>query len=310
MSPDFEITILGNTSSIPMFGRNHTAQIVRFGQEFLLLDCGEGTQLQLRKYKVKHSKISHIFISHLHGDHYLGLVGLLSSYHLSKRTNPIQLFGPRGLDEIITTHFRWSNTRLSYPLHFTETSTSGKGLLLEHAQFRVSSFPLQHRVPTTGFLIEEKVGPHSLIKEKIQESPLPLAAIQLLREGKDYQDSDGNSFQVIDYCHPHPPLRSYAFCSDTAFNPELSTYLDGVDLLYHESTFMEADQLRAKETYHSTAKQAAQIAVGSGVKKLLLGHFSTRYSDLSELLAEAQTIFPNSCLSEEGITYPILPTHE
>lgn len=310
MSPDFEITILGNTSSIPMYGRNHTAQIVRFGQEFLLLDCGEGTQLQLRKYKVKHSKISHIFISHLHGDHYLGLVGLLSSYHLSKRTNPIQLFGPRGLDEIITTHFRWSNTRLSYPLHFTETSTSGKVLLLEHAQFRVSSFPLQHRVPTTGFLIEEKVGPQSLIKEKIQESPLPLAAIQLLREGKDYQDSDGNSFQAIDYCHPHPPLRSYAFCSDTAFNPELSTYLDGVDLLYHESTFMEADQLRAKETYHSTAKQAAQIAVGSGVKKLLLGHFSTRYSDLSELLAEAQTIFPNSCLSEEGITYPILPTHE
>ena len=310
MSPDFEITILGNTSSIPMYGRNHTAQVVRFGQEFLLLDCGEGTQLQLRKYKVKHSKISHIFISHLHGDHYLGLIGLLSSYHLSKRTEPIQLFGPRGLDEIITTHFRWSNTRLNYPLHFTETSTSGKILLVEHPQFRVSSFPLQHRIPTTFFLIEEKDGPRSLIKEKLQESPLPLAAIQSLREGKDYQDSDGNSFQVIDYCHPHPPLRSFAFCSDTAFNPELSTYLDGVDLLYHESTFMEADQLRAKETYHSTAKQAAQIAVGCGVKKLLLGHFSTRYSDLSELLAEAQTIFPNSCLSEEGITYPILPTHE
>ena len=292
-----------------MHGRNHTAQVVRFGQEFLLLDCGEGTQLQLRKYKAKASKISNIFISHLHGDHYLGLIGLLSSYHLSKRTEPLQLFGPRGLDEIITTHFRWSNTRLSYPLHFTETSTSGKVLLLEYPLFRVSSFPLQHRIPTTGFLIEEKEGPRSLNKEKLQESSLPLAAIQSLREGKDYRDSDGNSFQVVDYCHPHPPLRRYAFCSDTAFNPDLSSYLAGVDLMYHEATFMEADLQRAAETYHCTAKQAAQIAALSGAKKLLLGHFSTRYSDLSDLLAEAQTIFPNSCLSEEGITYPIPTAH-
>ncbi len=292
-----------------MHGRNHTAQVIRFGQEFLLLDCGEGTQHQLRKYKVKSSKISSIFISHLHGDHYLGLIGLLSSYHLSKRTEPLQLFGPRGLDEILTTHFRWSNTRLSYPLHFTVTSTTGKVLLLEHPLFRVSSFPLQHRIPTTGFLIEEKEGPRSLIKEKLQESSLPLAAIQSLREGKDYLDSEGSSFKVIDYCHPHPPLRSYAFCSDTAFSPELSSFLAGVDLLYHEATFMEADQQRAADTYHCTSKQAAQIAKLSGAKKLLLGHFSTRYPDLSNLLAEAQTIFPNSCLSEEGITYPIPTAH-
>jgi ribonuclease Z len=287
-----------------MHGRNHTAQVVRFGQEFLLLDCGEGTQLQLRKYKAKASKISNIFISHLHGDHYLGLIGLLS-----RRTEPLQIFGPRGLDEILTTHFRWSNTRLSYSLHFTETSTFGKVLLLEYPLFRVSSFPLHHRIPTTGFLIEEKEGPRSLIKEKLQESSLPLAAIQSLREGKDYRASDGNSYRVIDYCHPHPSLRSYAFCSDTAFNPELSAYITGVDLMYHEATFMEADQQRATETYHSTAKQAAQIAALSGAKKLLLGHFSTRYPDLSDLLAEAQTIFPNSCLSEEGITYPIPTAH-
>jgi ribonuclease Z len=309
LSPEFEVTILGNTSSIPMHGRNHTAQVIRFGQEFLLLDCGEGTQLQLRKYKAKPSKISTIFISHLHGDHYLGLIGLLSSYHLSKRTEPIQLFGPRGLDEILTTHFRWSNTRLSYSLQFTETSTSGKVLLLEHPLFRVSSFPLQHRIPTTGFLIEEKIGPRSIMKEKLQENSLPLAAIQSLREGKDFVSSDGSSFKVVDYCHPHPPLRSYAFCSDTAFNLDLTTYIAGVDLLYHEATFMDADQKRAEETYHCTAKQAAQIAKLSGAKKLLLGHFSTRYPDLSDLLAEAQTIFPNSCLSEEGITYPIPTAH-
>ncbi|MDA0314713.1 MAG: ribonuclease Z [Bacteroidetes bacterium] len=309
MSPEFEVLILGNTSSIPMHGTNHTAQVIRFGQEFFLLDCGEGTQLQLRKYKARDSKISTIFISHLHGDHYLGLIGLLSSYHLSKRTAALQIFGPRGLNEIITTHFRWSNTRLNYSLKFTETSTSGMVLLLEHPQFRVSSFPLQHRIPTTGFLIEEKEGPHSLIKEKLQENPIPLAAIQSLQEGKDYVASDGNSYKVVDFCHPHPPLRSYAFCSDTAFSPELRSYFAGVDLLYHESTFMEAEQQRAAETFHSTAKQAAHIAQLSGAKKLLLGHFSTRYSDLSDLLAEAQTIFPNSCLSEEGITYTIPTSH-
>lgn len=310
MSPEFEVTILGNTSSIPMHGRNHTAQVVRFGQEFLLLDCGEGTQLQLRKYKAKPSKISCIFISHLHGDHYLGLIGLLSSYHLSKRTEPLQLFGPRGLDEILTTHFRWSNTRLSYSLKFTETSTSGKVLLLEHLNFRVSSFPLNHRIPTTGFLIEEKEGPRSLIKEKLQESQLPLAAIQTLREGKDFVDEKGRCYTAIDFCHPHPPLRSYAFCSDTAFSPELSSYFAGVDLLYHEATFLEADQVRAAETHHCTAKQAAQIALLSNAKKLLLGHFSTRYPDLCDLLKEAQTIFPNSYLSAEGITYPIPISHE
>jgi len=156
LSPEFEVTILGNTSSIPMHGRNHTAQVIRFGQEFFLLDCGEGTQIQLRKYKVKASKISTIFISHLHGDHYLGLVGLLSSFHLSKRIDALRIVGPRGLNEIITTHFRWSQTRLNYPLEFTETITEEKVTLLDHPQFTVSSFPLKHRIPTTGFIIQEK----------------------------------------------------------------------------------------------------------------------------------------------------------
>jgi ribonuclease Z len=293
-----------------MHGRNHTAQVIRFGQEFLLLDCGEGTQIQLRKYKAKASKISTIFISHLHGDHYLGLVGLLSSYHLSKRKDPLRIFGPRGLDEIITTHFRWSQTRLSYPLEFRETTTEGKVILLDHPQFTVSSFPLQHRIPTTGFIIQEKEGFRSLIKSKLQESPLPLEAIQQLRLGQDYRDANGATYNTKDYCHPLAPLRSYAFCSDTAFNPSLTAYFEGVDVLYHESTFVEADSFRATETFHCTAKQAAQVAKLAGVKKLLLGHFSSRYPDLGELLAEAQTIFPNSSLSEEGVTYPIPTSHD
>jgi ribonuclease Z len=308
--PEFEVTILGNTSSIPTHGRNHTAQVVRFGQELLLLDCGEGTQIQIRKYKVKPSKISTIFISHLHGDHYLGLIGVLSSYHLSKRSEPLKLFGPKGLDEILTTHFRWSNTRLCYPLEFIQTQPDGLNLLLDHPRFSVYSFPLIHRIPTTGFLIKEKVGLRSLIKEKLLEVSLTIEAIQEIRSGRDFTDELGNIFRVEEYAHPLPPLRSYAFCSDTRFEPKLATYLHGVDLLYHESTFMESDAQRAADTFHSTAKQAAEIARISNVRNLLLGHFSSRYIDLSEMLAEAQTVFSNSILSEEGKTYPILSHHE
>ena len=310
MIPEFEVTILGNTSSIPVHGRNHTAQVVRFGQELLMLDCGEATQIQMRKFKIKSSKISNIFISHLHGDHYLGLIGILSSYHLSKRTAPLKLFGPKGLDEIITTHFKWSNTRLAYPLEFIQTHDDGLNLLLDHPRFSVFSFPLVHRIPTTGFLIREKVGLRSLIKEKLQENQLPLQAIHEIRSGRDYTNEQGTVYRVEEYAHPLPALRSYAFCSDTKFEPEISNYLHGVNLLYHESTFMESDAQRAEDTYHCTAKQAAEIAKISKAKNLLLGHFSSRYVDLTEMLAEAQTVFSNSILSEEGKTYPILSHHE
>lgn len=310
MIPEFEVTILGNTSSIPTHGRNHTAQVVRFGQECLLLDCGEATQIQMRKYKVKPSKISTIFISHLHGDHYLGLIGVLSSYHLSKRSEPLQIFGPKGLDEILTTHFRWSNTRLSYPLKFIQTQTDGLNLLLDHPRFSVFSFPLIHRIPTTGFLIKEKVGLRSLIKEKLLEVKLPVEAIHEIRSGRDFYGDDGTVYRVEEFAYPLPPLRSYAFCSDTKFNPEISAYIKGVDLLYHESTFMESDAQKAIETFHSTARQAAEIGKISEAKTLLLGHYSSRYPDLEEMLTEAKAVFPNSILSEEGISYSIPYPHE
>lgn len=307
MIPDFEVTILGNTSSIPVHGRNHTAQVIRFGQECLLLDCGEGTQIQMRKFRVKSSKISHIFISHLHGDHYLGLMGVLSSYNLSKRTKPLTIFGPKGLDEIITTQFRWSNTKLTYPLTFVETQTDGLNLLLDHPRFTVHSFPLTHRLPTTGFLITEKEGLRNLNKEKLQEMKIPLAAIQSLRSGKDFMDEKGKQYLVQDYTLPLLPLRSYAFCSDTCFEPKLAGYIKSPNLLYHESTFMESDAARAIVTFHSTAKQAAEMANLLKAKSLLLGHFSSRYVDLEEMLDEAKTVFAESELSEEGKTYAILP---
>ena len=305
MSPDFDVTILGNTSSIPVHGRNHTAQIIRFGQHCLLLDCGEGMQIQARKYKIKVSRINHIFISHLHGDHYLGLVGLLSSYHLAKRQNPLTIFGPRGLDEIITTHFRWSDTKLNYPLTFVETKTDSMNLLLDESLFQVYSFPLKHRIPTTGFLIREKYGLRSLIKQKLEEKELSIEAIKSLRSGIDYYSQEGEVFKVREFTYPLPPLRSYAFCSDTIFDLELKKYISNVDLLYHESTFMEQDKDRATITFHSTSKQAAEIAKLSRAKMLLLGHFSSRYANLDEMLLEAQSVFPNSILSEEGQSYPI-----
>lgn len=307
MIPDFEVTILGNTSSIPVHGRNHTAQVIRFGQECLLVDCGEGTQIQLRKFRIKSSKISHIFISHLHGDHYLGLMGLLSSYALSKRTKPLTIFGPKGLDEIITTQFRWSNTKLTYTLTFLETNSEGLNLLLDHPRFTVHSFPLTHRLPTTGFLISEKPGLRNLIKEKLQEKQIPLEAIQSLRNGRDFSDKNGDFYSIKEYTYPLLPLRSYAFCSDTCFEPRLTNYLKRPTLLYHESTFMEADLERAKITFHSTAKQAAEIATLLNAHQLLLGHFSSRYVDLEEMLGEAKTVFENTELSEEGKTYSILP---
>ena len=307
MIPDFEVTVLGNTSSIPVHGRNHTAQVVRFGQECLLLDCGEGTQIQMRKFRVKSSKITHIFISHLHGDHYLGLMGVLSSYNLSKRTKALTIFGPKGLDEIITTQFRWSNNKLTYPLTFVETKTDGLNLLLDHPRFSVHSFPLTHRLPTTGFLISEKEGLRNLKKEKLQERKIPLAAIQSLRNGEDYFDEGGNSYLVKDYTLPLSPLRGYAFCSDTSFEPKLKKFIQNPPLLYHESTFMELNAARASVTFHSTAKQAAEMANLLKAKSLLLGHFSSRYVDLGEMLDEAKTVFAETELSEEGKTYSILP---
>lgn len=305
MIPEFEVTVLGNTSSIPVHGRNPTAQVVRYHQEYLLIDCGEGTQMQLRKFGIKSSKIYAVFISHLHGDHYLGLVGLLSSYNLNGRTKPLTIYGPKGLDEIITTQFRWSQTKLGYPLSFKVTNPDAHELILESKGLRVFSFPMKHRLPTTGFRVEEKFRPLHLIKEKLLKEKPPVEAIKAFREGQDYTEASGEIFRVRDFAYPPDPLRSYAFCSDTIYDPDLIPYIQKVNLLYHESTFMEDQKARAKLTFHSTAKEAAQIALGAKVGALMLGHFSSRYGDLTELLEEAKTIFSNSYLSTQGETYPI-----
>lgn len=303
---EFEVTILGSNSAIPAHGRNQTSQLVQVGGSFLLLDCGEGTQIQLRKFKLKFSRIDFIFISHLHGDHFYGLMGLISSFHLVKRERLLTIFGPRGLDEIITVQLKHSNTNLGFPLRFVSTQPEREELILEEKNFRVRTFPLSHRISCTGFLIEEKQGLRNLVKEKLQHQKLSLEAINTLRSGKDFLDAEGKIlYEVSEFTHPQKPVRKYAYCSDTIYDPSLVQFIQGADLLYHESTFDDMEAKRASATFHSTARQAAMIAKAADVKKLLLGHYSSRYKNLSILLDQAKEEFPESDLSEEGITYVI-----
>jgi ribonuclease Z len=301
---DFKVTVLGSNSALPAHGRNQTSQVVTLGNSYLLIDCGESTQIQLRKFRIRFSRIDNIFISHLHGDHYLGLMGLISSFHLARRIKTLTIFGPKGLDEIITVQLKYGNLNLHFPLRFVQTNPEGKNLLLEENEFRVFSFPLKHRIPCTGFIIEEKPRLRNLVKEKVHFNKIGLEAIQLLRAGKDVLDEKGNiKYSVEEYTHPPAPLRKYVFCSDTVYDEDIIPYIRDANLLYHESTFMNAQQTRAKETCHSTAAQAASIAIASNARHLLLGHFSTRYQDLQPLLLEAREIFSEVSLSEEGKTF-------
>lgn len=303
---EFEVTVLGSNSAIPAHGRNQTSQLIQVGGSYILLDCGEGTQIQLRKYRLKFSRIDFIFISHLHGDHFYGLMGLISSFHLVKRERLLTIFGPRGLDEIITVQLKHSNSKLDFPIRFVHTQAEIKELILEEKKFRIYSFPLKHRIPCTGFLIEEKKALLNLVKEKLQKQKLPIEAINTLRSGKDFLDKKGKVlYAVSDFTHPPKEPRKYAYCSDTIYDPSLTQYIHGADLLYHESTFGEDEATRATTTFHSTSKQAGLIAAAAKAKKLLLGHYSSRYKDLSPILEQAREVFLESHLSEEGFTYQI-----
>lgn len=301
---DFKVTILGSSAASPVYGRNQTCQVVSLGNSYFLVDCGESAQVQLKKHRIKFSKIDFIFISHLHGDHYLGLMGLISTMHLARRDKLLTIFGPTGLDEIITIQLKYSHLELNYPIKFVPTEHDGKNLLLDQTYVKVFSFPLKHRIPCTGFSFEEKPRLRNLVKEKVHFAKLGIEAILTLRNGLDYLDENGDvKYSAKEYTHPPAPLRKYAFCSDTVYDEEIIPYIRETTLLYHEATFMNIDEIRAKETCHSTGAQAAAIAKSADVKKLLLGHYSSRYGDLDPLLQEAQHIFGPTILSEEGNTY-------
>ncbi len=298
-----EVHILGSSSATPVFDRHPTAQLVKVLSHHFLVDCGEGTQMQLSRYRHKVAKISHIFISHLHGDHYLGLVGLLSTMSLHGRKNPLYLFCPPGLVEIITIQLKYSESVLNYPIKVVELNADGMQNLLEDDQYKVDYFPLNHRIPCYGFKFTLKKGPRKIVKEKLPEG-LTLLEIANLKKGQDLYDEAGklvlkNSDVTTD---PNPEV-SYAFCSDTCYKPQLAQWLQGTNLLYHESTFNNEFADRATQTFHSTAAQAAQVAKDMNVNQLILGHFSARYKDLNPLLEEARQVFSNSFLGIEGQTF-------
>lgn len=290
---------------MPAHNRNQTAQFVQIQNCHLLIDCGEGTQMQLRHYGLRMSRIDYIFISHLHGDHCLGLMGLISTLNLYGRTNPLHLYGPRGLDEIITVQLRHSQTWLRFPLQFHIVDTSKARVILDHEHFTVESIPLIHRVPCAGYLFREKPKPLNINKAALHDK-LKLQEIALFKQGKDVCHEDGSiKYRHEDYTLPAKRSRSYAYCSDTQVNPAMIEQIRGVELLYHEATFTSDLAARASHTMHSTAQQAAETAKEAAVEHLLIGHFSTRYKELDGLLDEAKEVFEDTELAIEGVCVSI-----
>ena len=301
----FEVTVLGSNSAIPAYGRNHTAQFIKVENKRFLIDCGEATQHQMRKFGLKPQQLDAIFISHLHGDHYLGLVGLLSSLHLQGRKKDLILYGPRGLDDIITLQLKYSDTVFNYRLIFKRIDTSKYQVIYEDDRVKIYSIPLEHRIPCSGFKIEEQPHQVRINKVKLPED-ISLLNINKLREGNDILDENGAIlFRNEELTLPANKSRSYSFCSDTRYNPKLSDLVKDVDLLYHEATFLLERELSAANTFHSTASQAAQVAKNSKAKKLILGHFSARYKDIRPFEHEARKIFAESYLAIEGKTFAI-----
>ncbi|HAA13188.1 MAG TPA: ribonuclease Z [Cytophagales bacterium] len=296
----FAVQVLGASSAAPAHGRNQSAQLLLVNGRQYLIDCGEGTQHQFFRFKIRPFRLNHIFISHLHGDHYLGLVGLLSTLHLQKREHELTVYGPEGLEEIVAVNLKYSETELNFPIRFVVTDHTAPQELLRDDRLTIRSFPLSHRVPTTGFVFKEHPKPYRIIKEKLPENIL-LQEIALFKQGKDVLHEDGSvKYAAAEHTLPPKRSRQFAYCSDTRYLPEIVPHLSDTDLLYHEATFGVEMAARAAETFHSTAQEAAQIATQSGVRRLMIGHYSTRYRDLQPLLEEAQAVFPETQLALEG----------
>nr|WP_199156577.1 ribonuclease Z [Pedobacter sp. ASV2] len=299
----FEVTILGSSSATPVFNRNPSAQLLNCNEKYYLIDCGEGTQHQLIRFNIKAARIDYIFITHLHGDHYLGLVGLLSSLHLNGRTKPMQIFGPAALLEILEIQFKYSDTTLRYPIEFFAIDPTASTQIFENSDLSVRTIILNHRIPCTGFVFEQKKRQRKLIKEKTDD--VPMAYYTALKKGIDVTLPNGDVLRSEDYTTPAEAPRAYAYCSDTLYDERYFPTIMNCDTLYHEATFLHELLDRAKETHHTTALQAAEIANIIHAKKLLIGHFSSRYKTLQMLLEEAQSVFENTELAIEGRTFQL-----
>jgi len=299
----FSLNILGASSAIPLANRSPTAQFLSMADHHFLIDCGEGTQVKIRQHNIGLSRIEHILISHLHGDHFYGLVPLLTSLSLLERKKAVHVYGPAALEEGIKQILALSNSELNYPLHFHPTDPNKKTLIFESNRIEVYSFPLSHGIECTGFYFNEKRGPRKIIKSAISGLKLSVPDLRALKDGKDIIGDNGEILANEKFTTPPLEPFSYAFCSDTQLIKHLHRYFKGIDLLYHEATFTEEFRSRALKTKHSTAKDAAHIANLTNAKNLLIGHFSLRYKNFEQLLSEAQEGFQASFVAMEGCVY-------
>ncbi len=297
------LTILGNNSAIPAFDRNPTAQVLQTMEESFLIDCGEGTQMQLSRYKIKRSKINHIFISHLHGDHYFGLIGLLTSMSLLNRTQDLHLHAPPELEQLIKLQLDFASTHLSYTLHFHPIKE--EGIIVDEKKILVKCFKVKHRIDCWGFLFQEKRNLRRVNAERAKIYEIPSAFYEKLQQGFDYANKKGTIVPNEEVTMPGPVSKSYAYCADTIYDETLCEKVKGADLLYHETTYLQDLHERAAARFHSTTIQAAAIAQKANVKRLLIGHFSSKYENLDEFLNETTAVFENTELAIQGSCYII-----
>ncbi|WP_153800180.1 ribonuclease Z [Foetidibacter luteolus] len=297
----FGVTILGNNSALPAYDRHPSAQIVTLNDQLFLIDCGEGTQMQLARYKVRRSRINHIFISHLHGDHYFGLPGLITSMGLLGRDHPLHLYAPAPLNDIIQLQLQAADTVLPFPLHFHPLE--GEGVIVESEKFSVESFKVVHRIACWGFIIREKKKPRRIDRDKAVEYDIPATFYERLKEGEDYTAKTGSIVKNEWVTLPNSPGLSYAYCADTVYTEPIADKVKNVSLMYHETTYLKGLEDRALARFHSTTEQAGNIARLAQVNRLLIGHFSSKYECLNEFLDETCAVFPDTELGLEGVTY-------
>ena len=295
-----KLTILGCYAATPRTFTNPTSQILEIKNRIFLIDCAEGTQVQLRKNKIRFSKINHIFISHLHGDHFFGLIGLVSTFTLLNRTTDLHIYGPKGIQEIIKLQLRLSNSWPNYSLFFHELESNESEIIFEDQKVVVKTIPLKHRVYTNGFLFEEKIGERKLNMDAVENYKIDICYYQNIKNGKDITLDNGKVIENAKLTFDPIAPKKYAFCSDTAYHEAILPIIKNVDVLYHEATFLQSEESLAKKTLHSTSKEAATIALKANVKQLILGHYSTRYENIDFFREEASVIFPEVVLADDG----------
>ncbi|WP_415374764.1 ribonuclease Z [Patiriisocius sp. Uisw_017] len=300
-----KLTILGCHSAAPRWDANPTAQVLEVKGHLFLIDCAEGTQVQLRRFKIKFARIKHIFISHLHGDHFFGLVGLISTFRLLGREADLHIYGPKGIKEAVLLQLKLGKSYTNYSLYFHELESDKPELLFEDDKVMVTTIPLNHRVYTNGFLITEKLGERILNIEKAKELSVEMAYYSKIKQGFDAPDKDGNTVKNSKITFDPSPSKTYAYCSDTAYFPEIIPQIKNSSCLYHEATFLQEHLGLAKKTKHSTAEEAAKIAASANVGKLILGHYSGRYGDYDLFMKEAQAFFINTELAKDGRIFEI-----